>query len=102
MPEKLTAEDYTKHLKTKFRVRLGEASATELELDEVTPLPPLSDPRGEVERFSLFFYGPGDIYLPQMIYRLEHEQLGELDIFLVPVARAERGLRYEAIFSYFK
>ncbi len=45
-----------------------------------------------MERFSLFFDGPGDLQLPQRTYELEHEQLGSLDIFLVTIARDERGL----------
>lgn len=102
MTEKLTADDFTQHLKTKFRVRLSEEDATELELDEVNPLPPLTDSRGEVERFSLYFNGPDDHYLQQMTYHIEHEQMGEMDIFLVPLSRDERGFRYEAVFSYFK
>lgn len=105
MPEKLTEEDFRKHLGTKFRVRLDEiegAPVVELELAEVVTYPTLSDPRGDAERFSVYFNGPGDFFLPQRIYRLEHEQLGENQIFLVPVGQNERGFRYEAVFSYFK
>lgn len=102
MPENFTAEDFTQQLQTKFRVRLGEESAMELELDEVETLSPLVDSRGEVERFSLYFNGPGDLCLQQMIYHIEHEQMGEMDIFLVPIGRDAHGFRYEAIFSYFK
>ncbi len=35
----------------------------------------------------------------QGTYRLRHEQGGEIDIFLVPVARGEAGLMFEAIFN---
>jgi hypothetical protein len=51
------------------------------------------------EPFSLHFLGPQEPVLPQKIYRLEHEQLGELEIFLVPVGRSEAGIRYEAAFA---
>jgi L-ascorbate metabolism protein UlaG (beta-lactamase superfamily) len=102
MPEKLTEEAFTQQLHTKFRVRLGEEREAELELDEVKPFPTLTHSRSDVERFSLYFYGPGDIFLQQMTYRLEHEQMGEMDIFLVPVGQDARGFRYEAVFSYFK
>ncbi|HEX3558928.1 MAG TPA: hypothetical protein VHU19_06980 [Pyrinomonadaceae bacterium] len=104
MTEKFTEEDFTRQLGTKFRVSLeGEgASPVELELAEVKPFPTLSHSRRDVERFSLFFYGPEDFFLPQRIYRLEHELLGGMDIFLVPVARDPRGFCYEAVFSFFK
>lgn len=104
MADKLTAEDYSKHLNTKFRVRLegDNAPPIELELALVKPFSTLSHPRSDVERFSLYFYGPGDFFLPQRIYHLEHEQMGESDIFIVPVARDQRGFLYEAVFSFFK
>jgi hypothetical protein len=104
MPERLNEETFTKQLGTKFRVRLEVEGAPEIELtlDEVEPFPTLSHSRSDLERFSAYFYGPGDFFLPQRIYRLEHEQMGELDIFLVPVSQDQRGLRYEAVFSYFK
>ena len=35
-------------------------------------------------------------------YLLEHDQMGEFEIFLVPVSQSERGFRYEAVFNYFK
>jgi hypothetical protein len=63
---------------------------SELELVEVNELA-----RGAGDRvpFSLVFAGePG---LPQRIHRLEHETLGPLDIFLVPVGPG----RYEAVFT---
>jgi hypothetical protein len=102
MPERLTQEAFTQHLHTKFRVRLTEERATLLELEEVKPFPALSHARKDMERFSLYFNGPGEVPLPQSIYRLEHEQMGEVDIFLVPVALDEHGYHYEAVFSYFK
>jgi len=104
MPERLTEEVFTRQLKTKFRVRPETEGApeVELELDEVTPFPTLSHSRSDVERFSAYFYGPGDLFLPQKIYRLGHDELGEFEIFLVPVSRDQRGFRYEAVYSRFK
>jgi hypothetical protein len=49
--------------------------------------------------FRLAFLGPADPILPQRIYRLEHEALGRLDIFLVPIANDAGGTTYEAIFA---
>ena len=105
MPERLKEEDFRKHLGTKLRVRLDEvegAPVVELELDDVVSYETLSHARGDAERFSVYFYGPGNFFLPQRTYTLQHEQLGERDIFLVPVAQDQRGFRYEAVFSHFK
>ena len=52
---------------------------------------------GSAERagFSLVFAGPSSPVAGQGTYRLEHAELGELDLFLVPVALG----RYQAIFA---
>jgi hypothetical protein len=55
-----------------------------------------------MERFSAFFVGPEQPLLPQLTYTVNHEQMGEFELFLVPVARIDGGFRYEAVFNYFK
>ena len=102
MAVKQTEEEFERHLNTKFNVRLSEEQAVPLVLEEVQPFPALKHARGDMERFSLFFRGPGDVPLVQHIYRVEHEAMGEMDIFLVPVALDAQGFRYEAVYSYFK
>jgi hypothetical protein len=49
--------------------------------------------------FSLFFHGPLEQFLPQGIHTLQHEPLGEMEIFLVPVGRDASGFLYEAAFN---
>jgi len=102
MAVKQTGEEFTRHLNTKFNVRLSEEQTLPLELEEVQPFPTLTHARGDMERFSLFFRGPADVPLTQRIYRVEHEAMGGMDIFLVPVAQDAAGFRYEAVYSYFK
>lgn len=51
------------------------------------------------EIFSYFFQGPPSILLPQATYRLKHEQFGEIDLFLVPVAKNKDGFEYESAFN---
>ncbi len=102
MPENQTEENFTRHLKTMFCVRLDAEHTLELELEEIQPFPSLVHARGDMERFSLYFRGPRDMLLPQRTYRIEHERMGEMDIFLVPIAQDANGFRYEAVFSYFK
>ena len=54
------------------------------------------------EQFSLRLLGPGDNFLPQQIYSLRHESLGELELFLVPVGQESDGsYQYEIIFNCF-
>lgn len=49
--------------------------------------------------FSLLFRGPHDPVLPQQVYRLEHEALGAMELFVVPVGPDAEGMRYEVIFT---
>jgi hypothetical protein len=37
--------------------------------------------------------------LAQGTYRLSHPQLGELELFLVPLGPAAEGMQYEAAFA---
>ena len=95
MTENIKREMFAECLNTKFRVELESADAVELELVQfnesiVTP---------SQEQFALLFHGPQNPFLPQGIYRLKHERLGEFEIFLVPVGRTQNGFQYEAVFN---
>jgi hypothetical protein len=37
--------------------------------------------------------------LPQAIYQLEHDRMGTMDIFLVPIGPDGQGMGYEAVFN---
>lgn len=95
MREFYTKEEFAEHLNTKFHIPLQPSGAVELELLEVVST--LSTPRQE--QFSIFFRGPANIYLPQRIYHMQHDAMGELDLFIVPVGREPEGFRYEAVFN---
>lgn len=102
MAERLSEEDYAKHLHTKFRVRSDGPAEVELELAEVVGYEGGPSEERGMSRFSIFFESPPEVFLQQGTYTLEHEQLGEVLLFVVPVARTERGFRYESVFNYFK
>lgn len=94
MPEILNYETLAGQLNTKFSL-IDAADPIELELVEVT------EPTVTASQtfFSLFFLGSPDYMLPQGTYRINHEQLGEMMVFLVPTARDNNGFRYEAVFN---
>jgi hypothetical protein len=83
-----------------FRLHREPEPPMELTLSEAKALgTPGSTYQSRREPFSLLFHGPKSFYVPQKIYPLEHEAIGTLEIFLVPVGPDERGMRYEAIFN---
>lgn len=95
MEEILNLSSFSPHLNTKFRVRANEQSVVETEL--ITAEDMGSTPRQE--RFSLVFRGPHEQFLAQGTYTVEHDEMGTLGLFLVPIARDDDGFQYEAVFN---
>jgi hypothetical protein len=100
MSAPLTEKEFSKHLNTKFRV--ASEQPIELELAEVKGYLSKAHEQSGMERFSAFFNGPREPFLRQRVYALEHDQMGAFELFLVPIGTDENGLRYEAVFNYFK
>ena len=97
----LTEQEFSKHVGTQFKTALGEREIN-LTLTEVKAYMPGDNEHSGMERFSVFFDGPGDAKLGQSTYRMRHDKMGEFDIFLVPISGDEKGFRYEAVFNYYR
>jgi hypothetical protein len=96
----LTRALFADHLESKFRLDYGSSEPMEVELTQVAALDPRNAPKpANREPFSLIFRGPRTFCVPQRIYKLDHEKLGTLEIFLVPIGPDEKGMRYEAVFN---
>jgi hypothetical protein len=97
MLDKLTKETFEPITGQVFQLALTGGQQLPLELTAVlgTGLKGLASR----EQFSLHFRGPRTPALPQRIYRLEHAQLGTLEIFLVPIGTDSSGTTYEAVFT---
>ena len=91
----LTHEEFTQHANTKFKVPLDENTTVELELIEVSEIK--LHPRQE--EFTLEFRGPLNMFLGQGVRNFEHEQMGEFELFIVPVEQDAQGFYYEAVFN---
>jgi hypothetical protein len=95
MLEDLTVDDFRPLQGQRFRIAPDGAEAFDVELVEVTKVPgDPGDPGGRAP-FSLVFQGGPNPPVEQQIYRVAHDELGELKIFLVPIAID----RYQAIFT---
>ena len=97
----LTEAEFSRHVNTNFDLAIGDEQL-QLQLVEVKAYLPQPNEAAGMERFSLFFEGSADRYLPQQLYHLTHKAMGEVDLFLVPIEKRESGFRYEAVFNYFK
>jgi hypothetical protein len=92
MPKNLTSADFAPHIHTRFRVATLEDY--ELELTEV-----IDSSNAQLEQFSLNFTGIFSPWLSQGSYKLVHPQMGEYELFLVPVGPDAAGMLYQAVFS---
>ena len=78
-----------------FRIRASEEKEETVTLIEVKKLGN-SGPR---EQFSVLFRGGQGDYLRQKTYRMEHEGLGRMELFLVPLGPDDQGMLYQAVFT---
>jgi hypothetical protein len=92
-----THEEFAKRVNSVCRVHHG-SSSVEMHLLECRKLnsPPRS---GHREPFALLFRGPKAPVLPQRIYQFDFEDLGPVEMFIVPIGPDDSGMRYEAIFA---
>ena len=95
MEASLTHEEFSKHLNTKFHVQNEENIPVELDLIHISELKLY--PRQE--EFSLEFRSPLNMFLDQGVHNLSHDQIGDFELFIVPIRRDEHGFYYEAIFN---
>ncbi|HEX9373566.1 MAG TPA: hypothetical protein VF897_21310 [Roseiflexaceae bacterium] len=95
MLETLTFTTFAQQLNTPFQVERAGAVPLALELIEAREA--RSAPG--YEAFSIVFRGPGDVFLPQAIYGMQHEAIGAFELFVVPIRQDQHGLYYEAIFN---
>ncbi len=92
--------DFARLVGTEFRVADDRGGENTLELVEAKTLPPPPGaPRPEPS--SLIFRGTRDRPLDQRIHSLEHEHLGRIGLFLVPIGPGSDGCGpyYQAILN---
>jgi hypothetical protein len=95
MLAQLNLAHFLPHVASPFWIEGEGGASVELRLLEAADL----GSTGRQEQFHLIFAGPAVPVLPQGTYRLMHAALGELVLFLVPIARTPEGFQYQAVFN---
>lgn len=95
MAEQLTHEAFAECLQTRFQVQVAPDQIVELELTHVSEFK--VSPRQE--QFALVFRGPNEVFLGQGTRSLDHYQMGQFLLFLVPISQDDQGFCYEAVFN---
>lgn len=95
MSDQLKEESFTPYVNSIYRLRDETVGMLELKLISIT-----GSSNKQAERFSLVFKGPLEQPFAQKIYSLSHPQMGEIALFLVPIAYGKPdALYYEAVFN---
>lgn len=97
MLQDVSHSSFEDHLETSFRILLGEEAPLEAILYEIRLHEAHTGPRKQP--YSIYFRTTHRGALPQGIYRVEHDRMAAMDIFLVPIGPDEKGMRYEAVFN---
>jgi hypothetical protein len=95
MEASLTHEEFTKNANTKFHVQVDENTNVPLELTAVSELKLYP----QQEEFTVVFRGPSDMYLDQGVRNFIHDQMGQFELFIVPIRQDAQGFYYEAVFN---
>jgi hypothetical protein len=95
MEPSLTHETFSRHANTEFQVEIDENTSVPLELTNVSELKLYP----QQEEFTLEFRGPLDMFLNQGARNFTHDQMGQFELFIVPVKQDAQGFYYEAIFN---
>jgi hypothetical protein len=94
----LNDTDFSPRIGERFRLALNPQESLDVTLVEVhihKYAPPNQKRRG----FSLTFQSAFPKAAPQATYTLAHDEMGTLELFLVPVGPKDGGMCYEAVFN---
>jgi hypothetical protein len=98
----LTDDQFSGRVGQTFEMCAVDGVRIQAELVEATESaePGGPGPGGQQRRqFALVFRGPLEPVLPQATHAVEHDELGRMEIFLVPIGPDGSGMRYEAVFA---
>jgi hypothetical protein len=104
MSVELVSETFASRIGESFELILasGERVETVLAACEETRYGDPEDLRERLGRvpFSLQFVSPDrERYAPQQTFTVRHDELGEFELFVVPLGPEERGMLYEAVIN---
>ncbi len=101
-PRWLTFDLFEARIGEQFVVSASGGPPVPMELVEATESSHAGGvgPEGQERmQFALVFRGPAEPVLPQAIHGLDHDTLGHLDLFLVPMGPDGGAMQYSATFA---
>lgn len=96
--ELLTLDHFGGCVNDTFSAQL-DGMQVEFVLVEARPLPVHNAAQATRAPFSLLFRNTAPVLFPQQVYPMRHARLGDVGIFLVPIAQERGGFLYQAVFN---
>ena len=96
--ELLTLQHFAPYVNETFAATMHDGEVPFVLVD-ARPLQGSTAPDTMRPPFSLLFRNGSSFLFPQQLYLMRHEGMGEVGIFLVPIAREREGFLYQAIFN---
>lgn len=87
------------HVESEFRLQYGPLSFANCKLIEVGVLQTMHAPKADFTSYSLLFTASKDFVPESRMYRLSHEVLGTMDLFLSPIGNSKDRVFLEAIIN---
>ncbi len=81
-----------------FEIQFVDSQRSRCQIVEVTASKAPAANR-EGKQFSVVFSNESPTVYEQGVYTVSHKELGEFDLFLVPVFGDDKGVQYEAVFT---
>ncbi len=98
MSDELKKQSFDPHLNTTFKVLTEAHGLLETQLVEIK-----DHSNDDMETFTLLFKVPKEKFFDQKTYKIEHEKMGDIELFLTPVVSKDQdALYYESVFNRLK
>ena len=95
----LEASHFSPLIGKTFRLRIDASTSLDLQLIEAATAPYGRRKSAKRDPFFIRFKGLPGLRLQQGIYRLENDELGALDIFVVQIGDGAEGSEFESVFT---
>lgn len=95
MTKEITRDEYAACLNTDFMVEVSPELKVSMKLTEVTEL----SERFHQQSFSLIFTAPDNTLAGQGQFSVEHETLGTIELFMVPIGKDSKGMLFQSLFN---
>jgi hypothetical protein len=89
---------FAEELGSSFALKVADSPTLDLELVEVSEL----KERPHQMSFAIAFLAPKSAVVGQGLYDLQHERLGEMQVFLVPIGITDERMQLEAVFNFLR